>query len=147
MANLVRHNDPFELFDDIFRRVFRPMMFEATRAMRDNGEMQEIAIDVAENDNAYRIWADLPGVKKDDISVSIEGNRLSLSAEAKREKTVDAEQERLILNERGYGSRYRDLQLTHEVDQQAAQAKYENGVLELTLPKKETSRIKRLEVH
>lgn len=147
MANMVRHNDPFELFDDIFRNVFRPMMFEATRTMRNNGEMQNIAIDVAENDNAYRIWAELPGVKKEDISVSIDGSQLSLTAEVKQEKAINEEQERMVLNEREHGSKYRTIQLRHEVDEKAAQAKFENGVLELTLPKKEASRIKRLEVH
>lgn len=147
MTNVVRRDDPFELFDNMFSKVFRPMMFEATRSLHPNGDAETIAMDVAETDHVYRMSVDLPGVKKEDINVAIDGNRVTLSAETRREKAVGDEKERWLLTERGAGRLYRSIQLAHEIDEQAAQAKYQDGVLELTLPKKEPIRTKRLEVH
>jgi len=74
-------------------------------------------------------------VKKDDIHVSVEGNRVSISAEVKKEKE-EKEGDKVIRSERSYGMASRSFTLADEVDQGKVQAKYADGILELTLPKK-----------
>jgi HSP20 family protein len=83
------------------------------------------------------VHAEIPGVAKDDIKVSIEGNQVTIGAEVKRE-TEKKEGERVIHSERYYGSAYRSFTLPADLDEAASAAKYENGVLELTLAKKPT---------
>ena len=92
-------------------------------------------MDVSEDDKAYHVHAEIPGVKREDIQVNIEGNQVSISAEVKNEKDVK-EGEKLLHSERYYGSVSRAFSLAQDVDEGAAQAKYRDGVLELTLPKK-----------
>ena len=122
--------DPFMDIDDVVNRfMMRPVL-------RTGMEMEpQIKMDVKEMDGEYRIDAEIPGVKKDDIHVTIEGKRVSISAEVKQEKEVK-EGERLIRCERSYGMTSRTFNLADEVDQSKVQAKYNNGILELTMPKK-----------
>ncbi|MFN8999119.1 MAG: Hsp20/alpha crystallin family protein, partial [Betaproteobacteria bacterium] len=87
------------------------------------------------DDKAYTVHADLPGVKKEDIQVHIDGNQVSLAAEVRREKEVK-EGERALRSERYMGRVARSFSLAAEVDANASQAKYADGVLELVLPKK-----------
>ncbi len=94
-----------------------------------------IKMDVMEQDNAYVVKAEIPGVTKDDIQVSIEGNQVTIGAEVKRESEAKDGQ-RLLRTERYSGSVYRGFTLPVEIDEAASNAKYENGVLELTLTKK-----------
>jgi HSP20 family protein len=139
MANLTRF-DPFaDPFEDLVRRVFKPVRWE--------GEPQplQIKVDVEENDKAYTVKAEIPGVKKEDINVQIEGNQVSISAESKQEKDVK-ENGKVIRSERYYGSLYRSFTLGQDVDQAAAAAKYADGILQLTLPKKATAATKKLTV-
>ena len=103
------------------------------------------SLDLTENDNAYTVRADIPGVKKEDVKVQVEGNRVSISCETKQEKE-EKEGERVICRECHQGSSYRSFTLGSEVDEAKAEAKYENGTLELTLPKKEGKTAKRIEV-
>jgi len=139
MANITRF-DPFsEPFEDIFRRMFRPMRWEGEAAA------PEIKVDVEENDKAYVVKAEIPGVKKEDIDVQIDGNVVSISAESKREKKVE-EKGKVIRSERYYGSMLRSFSLAHDVDQAEANAKYADGILELTLPKKSTAAAKKVTV-
>lgn len=138
MANITRFDpftelarfDPFMDIDDVFNRfMMRPLS-------RTGIEMEpQIRMDVKEVDGEYRIDAEIPGVKKDDIHVTIDGRRVSISAEVKQEKEIK-EGERLIRCERCYGMTSRSFNLADEVDQAKVQAKYTNGILELTLPKK-----------
>jgi HSP20 family protein len=119
--------DPFS--DDFFkgfalRPVYRPM----------EGEPQ-IRLDLSEDDKNFFVKAEIPGVNKDDIKVSVDGNQVSVSAEVRKEK-AQKEGAKLIRCERYYGIVSRTFTLDESVDQDAAQAKYENGVLQLTLPKK-----------
>ncbi|HTS52920.1 MAG TPA: Hsp20/alpha crystallin family protein [Burkholderiales bacterium] len=139
MANLVRF-DPFgDPFEDLVRRVFKPIRWE--------GEEQplQIKVDVEENDKAYTVKAEVPGVKKEDINIQIDGNQVSISAEAKKEKDVK-EGGKVIRSERYYGALYRSFSLGQDVDQAGASAKYSDGILQLTLPKKATSAAKKLSV-
>ncbi len=150
MANMT-HFDSLDLVENILKNVFRPMALETVRSMQPSAEegRQEarlVRMDVVENDQAYRISAELPGVRKEDISVAIDGNRVQLSAECKREKAAEDASERSLCGERFYGKLRRSIQLPEEIDDGAAQAKYADGVLELSLPKKKTKGSKRLEI-
>jgi HSP20 family protein len=131
MHNLIQL-DPFAdaAFDNLFRGVFRPLRAEAPPA--------PIKLDVAEENGAYVVKAEIPGVGKDDIQVSIDGNQVTIGAEVKREAETKEgkEGQRVLHSERYYGSVHRSFTLPVEIDEAASAAKYENGVLELTLAKK-----------
>jgi HSP20 family protein len=127
---LLTRFDPFRDADDVFGNfMMRPLL-------REGLEMEpQIRMDVKEADGKYVVKAEIPGVKKDDIHVTIDGNRVSISAEVKQEKE-EKEGERVIRSERSYGMASRTFSLADDVDQSKAKAKYADGVLELTLPKK-----------
>jgi HSP20 family protein len=130
MANITRY-DPFnDLVDDLFKGFFvRPMAFEGREpAVR-------MKLDVAENNGGYLVTAELPGVKKEDINVAIDGAQVTLAAEVKREREASAE-ERPLHVERYYGKVSRSFTLPQELDEAKAEAKFRDGVLELRLPKK-----------
>ena len=139
MANILRYNPADDAFDDLFRGFFmRPVRFEGQPDV-------QIKMDVSEDDKSYTVHAEIPGVKKEDIHVSIEGNQVAISAEIKNEKEVK-EGEKVLRSERYYGKASRAFTLGQDVDEATAQAKYNNGVLELTLPKKVTAKAKRLNI-
>ena len=139
MANIARF-DPFaDPFEDIVRRMLKPVRWEV------DAQPLQIKVDVDENDKAYTVRAEVPGVKKEDINVQIEGNQVSISAESKQEKDVK-ENGKVIRSERYYGSLYRSFSLGQDVDQAAATAKYADGILQLTLPKKPSSATRKLAV-
>lgn len=121
--------DPFAdtAFDDLFRGCFRPVRVEKGPA--------SFRMDVAEKGGAYVVKAELPGVAKEDIQVSIEGNQVTIGAEVKR-VTEPKDGERALHRERYFGSIHRSFTLPADLDESASNAKYENGVLELTLAKK-----------
>jgi HSP20 family protein len=100
-------------------------------------------MDVTEDDKYYKVHAEIPGVKKEDIHVEIDGNHVSISAEVKNEKEVK-EGEKLLRSERYYGSVSRVFSLAQDVVEGAAEAKYNDGVLELMLPKKMAASAKKL---
>jgi HSP20 family protein len=131
MANITRF-DPFnDLVDDLFKGfLVRPMGYEGAQPA-----LPRVKVDVTESNGAYLVSADLPGVKKEDIQVAIDGAQVTLSAEVKREKDV-AEGERVLHTERTYGKLTRSFTLPQELDEAKAEAKFRDGVLELTLPKK-----------
>jgi len=139
MANIARF-DPFaDPFEDIVRRMLKPVRWEV------DAQPLQIKVDVDENDKAYTVRAEVPGVKKEDINVQIEGNQVSITAESKQEKDVK-ENGKVIRSERYYGSLYRSFSLGQDVDQAAATAKYADGILQLTLPKKPSSATRKLAV-
>jgi len=146
MANISRYDpfslartDPFGDIDDLFKGFFmRPVLFEGQPQM-------QIKMDIKEDDNAYTVHADIPGVKKEDIQVSIEGNQVSISAETKMEKE-EKKGEKVLRSERYFGKVARSFTLAHEVDEAKAEAKYTDGVLELTLPKKAVTAAKKLAI-
>jgi HSP20 family protein len=106
----------------------------------------QFRMDVTENDKEYQVLAELPGVKKEEISITISGNEVAVSAEVKHEKDI-ANGETVLRAERYYGKIERAFSLGQEVDEATAQAKYNNGVLELTLPKKTVAAARKLAVH
>jgi HSP20 family protein len=131
MANVSRYEPFGDVFDDLLKGFFvRPMSYESQPVTPGR-----IKIDVTERNGAYVVHAEIPGVKKEDIQVNIEGDQVSISAEARAEKEVK-EDERVLHRERYYGKVARAFRLGTDIDQSAANAKYADGVLELTLPKK-----------
>jgi HSP20 family protein len=114
--------------------------------LREGLELEpQIKMDVKESNGDYKIKAEIPGVKKDDIHVNIEGNRVSISAEVKKEME-EKKGEKVIRSERSYGMASRSFSLADEVDAGKVQAKYADGVLELTLPKKTGSSRKEIAI-
>ena len=104
-------------------------------------------MDVTENEQEYQVLAELPGVKKEEIGITINGNEVAVSAEVKHERDVK-NGETVLHAERYYGKIQRVFALGQEVDEATAQAKYNDGVLELNLPKiKTVAAVKRLAVH
>lgn len=127
-------------FESALRRFFAPVAFETgTPALK-------MRIDVAENDNAYEVKADIPGVKKEDINVRIDGNVVQIDAEVKREKETKGDGDKVLRSERYYGSVSRTFSLADDVDDSKAEAKYADGVLTLKLPKKATVASKKVTV-
>jgi HSP20 family protein len=144
MASIQRF-DPFtDLVDDLFKGfLVRPLAFEG----RANGgtELLRTKVDVAEKNGAYLVSAELAGVKKEDIHVSIDGAQVTIEAEVKREKEANKD-ERVLHSERLYGKVSRSFTLPQEVDEARAEAKFRDGVLELTLPKKEAAQRKQISI-
>lgn len=139
MANILRYRPMDDTFDDLFRGFFmRPVRFDGQQEV-------QLKLDVSEDDKAYTVHAEIPGVKKEDINVSIEGNQLAISAEVKNEKEVK-EGEKVLRSERYYGSVSRTFSLADDVDDSKAEAKYADGVLTLQLPKKATAAARKVTV-
>lgn len=137
MANITRI-DPF---DDLFRGFFvRPVNMAGNHA-----QAPSIKMDVQERGDHYLVHAELPGVKKEDIHVVVEGNLVSISAEVKQEKETK-EGDRLLRSERYFGKVSRSFQLEQDLDDTLASARFTDGVLELTLPKRTASPSKRLTI-
>lgn len=129
-------NEPFEPY---FRRFIAPLKTEM------DANLLQIRIDVEEKEKAFWVRADIPGVKKEDINVRIDGNTVQIDAESKQDKEVK-EKGKLLRSERYYGAVSRSFSLSQDIDEARAVAKYENGVLNLELPKKEATASKRLAV-
>lgn len=136
MANLQRYSDPFgNVVDELFRGFFvKPVGYESAAAA--SGEpVRRVRIDVTEQNGEYKVFAELPGVKKEDIRIEVEGDQVSVSAETRQERDVQ-NGERVLHSERYVGKVARSFRLGAEIDESRAQAKFTDGVLELTLPKK-----------
>jgi HSP20 family protein len=145
MSNIVRR-DPFamdELFDDLMKGFWvRPMRWPKALP-----EMRSISMDMKEDEKAYTVHAEMPGVSKEDIQITIDGNLVSISAEVKK-ASEEKEGEKVLHSERYYGRVSRSFTLEHEVDDTGADATFKDGVLELVLPKKaSTTQSRKLTVH
>jgi HSP20 family protein len=142
MAQITRF-DPFnDLVDDLFKGFFvRPVAYEG----RGETVAPRMKVDVAEKNGAYVVTAEIPGVRKEDIQVTIDGAQVTLAAELKREREV-SQDERVLHTERVYGKATRSFTLPQEVDEAKAEAKYRDGVLELTLPKKAAAARKQISI-
>lgn len=131
--------DPFRNIDDFFR------MPQLRPWMRELPMQPEIKMDVSEDEKAYHVKAEVPGVSKDDIHVAVDGNQVSISAEVKKEKE-EKKGESVLRSERYFGMQSRSFTLMHDVDGNKAEAKCKDGVLELTLPKRNGAVAKELKV-
>ena len=147
MANITRYDpfseltrlDPFGDLDNLFRGfMVRPVFQGATVA-------PQMKLEVSEDEKSYTVKAEIPGVKKEDIHISVDGNLVSISAEVKQE-AEQKEGKKVVHSERYYGQVARSFTLDKEVEQGAAQAKYMDGVLEAVLPKKQGVKATRIAV-
>ena len=132
------------LFDDFFRDV-APGFY--VRPLHGDGlpAPAQIKVDVKESDKSFTVAAEVPGVAKEDIHVSIDGNVVTLRAEIKQQDS-QSQDEKVLRTERYYGAVSRSFQLPQDIDQSQAKAKYDNGVLSLTLPKKAAGGSQRLAI-
>ncbi len=130
--------DPLTNFEDMFRTL-------ATRPeWRGLEAAPEMRIDVSEDDKAFHVKAEIPGVDKNGIELSVDGNQVSISAEVKRETKKGDEAE--IYTERYYGKVYRSFTLPGEFDGAKAEAHYDGGVLSLSLPKRANGSVRKISV-
>ena len=140
MANITRY-DPFNDMDDLFKGLFvRPMRFDLETPQ------MHMKVDVTKADDTYTVKADIPGVKKGDIQVSVDGNEVTISGEIKKE-SEEKKGEEVIRSERYYGRVSRSFTLPHDVDEAKVVAKYDDGVLKLTLPMKAKATSRKIAVN
>jgi HSP20 family protein len=131
--------DPIAGLDDLFRGLgTRP-------SWREFDVAPDVRIEVSEDEKAYHVKAEIPGVDKNDIEVSVEGNQIAISAEVKRE-IKKKEDEKDVYTERYFGKVYRAFALPSDLDSAKADAHYENGVLALNLPKKSNGGTRKIAV-
>ena len=146
-TSINRLPDLFSLdpFDDGLRSWLRPLRMD----LQATGP--QMRLDVREQNGGYAVTAEIPGVRREDIDVRIDGNQVRLSAEVKQERSSGGKQgasedERQLRSERYYGYISRTFSLDSEIDESKASAHYENGVLELKLPKKASGEARKLSV-
>jgi HSP20 family protein len=125
--NATRFDAP-AMFDDLFRN------FGVGNAWNPPEFFADMRVDISEDDDAFHVNAELSGVDKDDIDISVEGNRVAISAETKRENEKKGKKELVV--ERSWGRAYRAFALPVDIDRERTEARYDKGVLTLTLPKK-----------
>ena len=140
MANIAR----FSPFDDAFNDLLRGFLVRPIGLDSDRTPVH-VKVDVTEDDKVYTLRAEIPGVKKEDINVTIDGDTVAISAEVKNEKDVK-NGERVLRSERSYGKLYRAFTLGQALEEAGTHAKYADGVLELTLPKKAAAQAKRISI-
>jgi HSP20 family protein len=140
MANIARFTPFDENFNDLLRGFFvRPVGLET------GDTPAQFKVDVTEDEKTYTLRAEIPGVKKEDIDVMIDGDQVAISAEVRNEKEVK-DGGRVLRAERHYGKLYRAFVLGQAIDEAGAEAKYADGVLRLTLPKKDAVASKRIAI-
>jgi HSP20 family protein len=139
MSALTRFDPIDRMFPEMFRRFGWP-----TRLSDETPG--EIRIDVTERDKEYEVRAEIPGAKKEDIQVKVDGNFVSIAAEVKKD-TEERSGGRVVMKETYYGSASRGFSLAHEIDAAKVVAKLEDGVLKLTLPKRQSGSGKAIEIH
>ena len=139
MSALTRFDPIDRMFPEMFRRFGWP-----TRLSDETPS--EIRIDVTERDKDYEVRAEIPGAKKEDIQFNVDGNFVSISAEVKKD-TEEKSGGRVVVKETYYGSASRGFTLAHEIDTAKVVAKLEDGVLKLTLPKRQSGSGKAIEIH
>lgn len=143
MANVTRY-DPFADVDDLFKGFFlRPVRMSLGAG--EGVSLGQVKIDVSEDDKAYTVHAEIPGARKEEIKISLDGNVVSISAEVKKTRE-QKEGETVIRSERYYGTVSRSFSLGTDVDEAQCTASYKDGVLELVLPKKSGARSRQISV-
>ncbi|QLG61139.1 Hsp20/alpha crystallin family protein [Halorarum salinum] len=134
-------SNPFEELERFFERMNR--QFEETSRMwgeegplgRWSSEAESMAMDLAEHDDEFVVTVDLPGFEGDDVDIEVTDHTLRIEAE--HEERVDEEEERYLRHERRHETARRSIRLPDEVDTEGVTARMKNGVLTVTLPKRE----------
>ncbi|MBI5278038.1 MAG: Hsp20/alpha crystallin family protein [Burkholderiales bacterium] len=141
MTNLRLFDPAFgDSFETAMRRFFAPVATDADLPA------MKMRIDVTENDGAYEVKADIPGVKKEDINVRVEGNVVQIDAETRSEKETRGNGDKVLRSERCYGTISRTFSLASDIDEAGVQATYVDGVLSLKLPKKAAESARRVPI-
>ena len=140
MNPLTRYEPLVGRLDGLFDDFLRPAL------VWENNAQPQIRVDVKETPEAYTVLAELPGVKKEGIHVEIEGNEVTISAETRRE-AEKKDNEKWLRTERFFGKTARRFALPQEIDEAKANARFTDGVLELTLPKKAVVTGRKLEIN
>ena len=130
------------LVESMFEDFFAPLA-QGNRWSDTNASIPRL--DLTESEDAYEVQAEMPGVEKEDLKVAIDHQRVSIEGEC-RKATERREGENVVYSERSARKFMRSFTLPTEVDDATAQARLENGVLHLTLPKKQGSPVRRLEI-
>ncbi len=139
MSNITRFSPFDELFNDFGKGFFvRPFVLPAENELK-------MKLDVKEDEKTFTVQAEIPGVRKEDIQVQIDGEQVSVRAELKKEKE-EKKGEKVVYSERSYGMVSRSFTLPVAVDAKGAKAEYKDGVLNLTLPKKSNGSAQRISV-
>ena len=153
MTTLVRWNparDMVQVQRDMDRLVNRFFGDDSSKWTNNDSGAKPLALDVYSNEDSYFVEAALPGFKPEAVDISVEDGVLTLKAENKREAESEAESEgngyTYLIRERFHGSYQRSFSLPKDVNVEAVEAKFKNGVLTVTLPKAEVSKPKRIEV-
>lgn len=154
MNNIVRRN-PSALtgyrprgIEDQFGRLVENMFEEFFSPFTQGSSLSQTLsprLNVSENDSAFEVQAEMPGVKKEDVKVAIENQRVTIEGECKRE-SEQREGESILYSERSASKFLRSFMLPVEVDETSAQAHMEHGVLTLTLPKKQGTQATRIQI-
>jgi HSP20 family protein len=141
-----RRVDPLSgLFDEFFNDFFQRAGVVPASRLANAPAVSRARMDVVDKGEAFEVKLDLPGVKKDDIQVSVEGSRIAISAEAKDSRET-RDGAKVLYSERFVSSYARSFELPAEVTEEGADARFENGVLTLTLPKRAPIASKRLTI-
>lgn len=154
--NLIRRNNsPLSTLrggpmEDQFGRMVESMFQDFFAPLAQGGRWADEGLamprlDVSEYDKAFEVQAELPGVKKEDLKVSIDGQRVTIEGEC-QQANEQREGEQVVYSERSTRRYQRSFTLPSEVDEAGAQARLENGILMLTLPKKQGGAAKRLTI-
>jgi HSP20 family protein len=141
MNTLARYEPLSGQLDNLFNEFLRPAFVWDNRA----ADVSRLRVDVRENGDSYTVEAEIPGARKDGIKVEIDGNEVTIAAEVKKEKET-RDGERVLRSERFYGKVERRFALPQEIDESNASAKFADGLLELTLPKKQVAPSRRVEI-
>lgn len=137
MNTLLRYAPISNILDDIFEN-------QRNAASRPRDSARRFPVDIVELEDSYELMADLPGLNKKDIRISVEKGVLTIGAEREAEKRPD--KERYSHFERDYGTFERAFTLPENVDPSAIDATYLDGVLQLTIKKTEASRPRKVEI-
>ncbi len=129
--------DPYTEWDGLFSDFFRPLRL----SREDNEALAMPRVDIEEQDNGYLMKIDLPGVKKEDIDVSVHEGVLSIKAES-REESSEEKEGRVIRRERHFGQFLRRFNIGQDIDDAKTEAQFIDGVLQLKLPKREAAQAK-----
>jgi len=140
-TELTPYDEVREMFREMFEDFFRPWALTSRLGRRF---ALSPAVDISETDKEYRVSVELPGIEKDDIQVSIDQGRLTISGEKKEEQKE--EKENFLRVERSYGTFTRTIPLPATVNEEAAEASFKDGVLTIRLPKTAEGRGKRIEI-
>ena len=140
MLNTLTRYEPLTgRLDRVLDELFRPTLWQAPAS-----ELAPMRVDVRESADRYTVFAELPGLTRDGINVQVEGDEVVISAETRRDEAKEGES--WIYAERRVGKVQRSIVLPQEIDRDNAAARFADGVLELTLPKKAPAAVKRIEV-